>query len=53
MLTHSLTRVLTYYDCTVQVTSSAVMKFKCTGKGKKAGSSPNSSFKGGGAAEAT
>jgi len=36
-----------------QVTSSAVMKFKCTGKGKKAGSSPNSSFKGGGAAEAT
>jgi len=39
-----------------QVTSSAVMKFKCTGK-KKAGSSlsgsPGNSFKGGGAAAAT
>ena len=48
-----LTRSLAYSRTTVQVTSSAVMKFKCTGKGKKAGSSPNSSFKGGGAAEAT
>ena len=48
VLTHSLT--------TAQVTSSAVMKFKCTGK-KKAGSSrsgsPGNSFKGGGAAAAT
>lgn len=36
-----------------QVTSSAVMKFKSRGWGKKAGSGPNSSFEGDGAAEAT
>ena len=32
---------LAYSRTAVQVTSSAVMKFKCTGKGKKGGSSPS------------
>jgi hypothetical protein len=50
-LAHSLACLLT--STTAQVTSSAVMKFKSRGWGKKAGSGPNSSFEGDGAAEAT